>query len=414
MVAAACASAIGCGACGEPEHYVAIPWGDAGAPADASTPPPACLNWDPCWVQMPWSDCVQRVEHPEAVQPPLVWEPCPWPSSGCVRQEHNWEGFTSGVAQVAMTAAGVRVGVQQLWGPVTGPCQERGVLFDGDGAPVEVWRVTADAGKKGCTIDAPVLASERVWLEGGNVLGTMNIVLGMPYADIATATVASSYHGMTEALHQASNDVYAGRWGGAIVFIERETDTYHPFGGPNVGSYGQPRFVGDDTALVQCLYELNRPKACVWTTAQPGVMTKLVDPPGQVVAAAASDGQTLVWIQNPAIDQPDGTYAPGDIWTSPFTTNPAEVVPTKRRPAPPNGWDVQTVAGSGYFAASTNDLKVHIYRLSDMQHWSFDWPGHVVTHLIYIDEAELWYMTDTQAPDGGLVRQRIDALGPGD
>ena len=389
------------------------PW-DAGAydgGTTGTTTSSTCYDWDPCWTPVAWSDCVEWAQRPERTdQTPLVWEPCPWAPNGCWRSAQNWEGTTGHLGQIADTAAGRRIGLSQYW-----PYHQRAVIFAADGTPEIIWRVSSDNVKKGCLLSAPLLASAHAWLVGGNVLGGRKLLLGAPYADVTTATAtAAASQIVAEGKEIATNEVFAGRLGGRIQFVERQSGASHVFGGPDIGSYGQPRFVDDDTALVQCLYAYNRPKACLWTRSQPEVMTKLIDPPGEVVPVVATDGETLVWVQNPAIDQPGGGYPQGDIWTSPYTANPAAIVPTKRVPAPPMNWDARVVAGAGYFALGTMDLKVHVYRLSDMHHWSFDWPEYEVLALLRIEGTEVWYMTGAVDVYRGIVRQSIEARGPGE
>ncbi|MEJ7729802.1 MAG: hypothetical protein WKG00_11340 [Polyangiaceae bacterium] len=101
----------------------------------------------------------------------------------------------------------------------------------------------------------------------------------------------------------------------------------------------------------------------------------------------------------------------GDLWTSPFAETTAELVPTKRRPAPIVG-EVPAVIGQGFYGLfSGSDSLIHVYRLSDMHHWSFshpqpDWPFR---DFGYIDDT--WVVFQTMA---GIFRQRLDSLGSGD
>jgi len=96
--------------------------------------------------------------------------------------------------------------------------------------------------------------------------------------------------------------------------------------------------------------------------------------------------------------------------------NAASRIPTKRRPAAHVGVVLFSVANAGYYALGgaldSGTSSVDVYRLSDAHHWSFDLPAKdwgTYGQLVYIDADEVWYHMW-----GGVARQRLDALGPGD
>ena len=107
-------------------------------------------------------------------------------------------------------------------------------------------------------------------------------------------------------------------------------------------------------------------------------------------------------------------YGPAWLYTSPFATSASAVVPTRRRAAPAlesNG--VLSWASRGFYGFScTPDGLVHVYRLSDMRHWSFT-PEGVSTgacaRVVFVDDGEVFY-------DGtyNVFRQSIADLGAGD
>jgi hypothetical protein len=73
------------------------------------------------------------------------------------------------------------------------------------------------------------------------------------------------------------------------------------------------------------------------------------------------------------------------------------------------------------------DYRLHVYRLSDGRHWELPRfvdispaaePNAVTvpSAVLEIDETEVWYATQSQSTNTPwtIVRQRLDALGPGD
>jgi len=157
-----------------------------------------------------------------------------------------------------------------------------------------------------------------------------------------------------------------------------------------------------------------------WSWKLPNTSQKLVDPGSELVFDIRSDGTTLAWVQTTAkwIDE----IAPGWLWTSPHTTEPAAVVATKRREVPAIGAS-ETGKGIGgdYYAlvdqsGGKEEQYVHVYRLSDARHWKVPSPADVrAADIILIDAEEVWILgiTPKGAPST-IIRQRLDALGPGD
>jgi hypothetical protein len=124
-----------------------------------------------------------------------------------------------------------------------------------------------------------------------------------------------------------------------------------------------------------------------------------------------------------------------DLWTSPFTEDAAAVVPTKRRAIPKSGayLDAHGIGG-GFYAmleqeSTGRPSALHVYRLSDARHWAISgladsWPGAQVpagsetwpVSILHLDEEEVWFTgwSEYGHQQKAIVRQRLDALGPGD
>ncbi len=386
---------------------------DAGSDADTWSP-----DGDSTWRPVDWPAPCDRIEvanQPHLAVPPLEWEPCDW-QDGCLRQVVKWQSagtmpITHGtvVSHAGGHRAGLRLGFDEY-----GHWRARAVVYETDGTPLVVWRGDSSAVVGSiCTHSCPLVGQERVWFaataisEIGSVSQTYIVA---PYEQLATVSDVELSVGGDQGRH-ASDDTLT-RWGmdGKHLFVydrlAGEEDSFGPSG--SWPAYKEAYPVGD-SALLRCYNENQRPKLCVWNRDTHAV-EPLVSPPTDVIPVGASDGQTLAWVRNPPSNQPSGAWLPGTIWTSPFATNEASVVADERCSAP----DVLSplaIAGEGFFAMTSFDRYIHIYRLSDMRHWSFAWPppetyGNV-RELLYVDATEIWYLAHRP------IRQRFDALGPG-
>lgn len=100
-----------------------------------------------------------------------------------------------------------------------------------------------------------------------------------------------------------------------------------------------------------------------------------------------------------------------------MATTPAALQPMKRRSAPTVAPFNDSRANDGTFAISAFAMPnpqaprvAHVYRLADMQHWTFQYEDAVETiDLIYVDKNVVYYGSPL-----GVYRQAIAALGPGD
>lgn len=195
---------------------------------------------------------------------------------------------------------------------------------------------------------------------------------------------------------------------GAAIF-DRTTGKTATIEDPAVAGADLPQPL-EDAAMVTVYPSYNRPEGWVWTRAR-GKFEPLVNRKPSDVADLKSDGATLVWLETPERNPPDtGEWGPATLYTSPYTTLAAEVVPTARRSnIPTTGPGPTSAAGDGYYAVYSFDADIiTIVRLTDGYAWSLTpmEPMAVFT-VAYIDSDYLFYWTQRN-----VYRIRLDSLGP--
>lgn len=362
------------------------------------------------WIPVSWkAPCnVEVALHPEFAVPKLTWGPCPGTSPGCEGIVVNWESSTS-LPMAAVTAVawngGYRVGAQYTY-----PDSEyRDVVFDVDGTAIAAWRVNGF-----CVLVTPRVGSTNVWLGAQSVDGQGGITsayVGAPYDKISSAKQVAPVTFPGQDFD--SNDTAFSIQGltGANIAI-------YDLAGGQVNMFGPPPGVGfkvahpvNDSALMQFYPVFGKPEAWIWNRSTQ-LTEPLIQPMPEQVMDIRSDGATIVWVQVAPMNPGDEYYMQGNLWTSPFATIKASLKPTKRRSLPMVG-GITGAAGEGYYAmyGTTEDRKIHVYRLSDAQHWEFVPPMEVgdIREISFVDSKYVWYWTII-----GVYRQAIDALGPGD
>lgn len=370
----------------------------------AGDPPEWPTDADACWRRTAWSaKCpVEQADRPELAVPPLAWGPCPEGSApGCEAMVTNWPAQSKPVAplQVLATGSGYRVAAQELWASGA----RRTAFFDEMGHPFAAYRAIDP-----CYMLNPLLTPTRLWF-GVLTFGPSTYTVGS-YDQIASPTV-TPVDFMSQG--QSADDDLLALWlidGLSTLIYDRVSNEsfWIQGGGPGSGSgYAQP-FVVNGNAIVRYYPAFEKPQAWIWTRKKK-VMEPLIQPQPEVISDFRSDGQTLVWVQNPPKPvQGQGSYPPGNLWTSPFATSPADLQPKMRRPVPVVG---ESIAGGGYYAFYSSDKHIHVYRLSDAHHWDFALsPGMSnFFDMSFIDEKYIWFNTRL-----GEYRQPLNTLGPGD
>lgn len=356
---------------------------------------------DPGWQPVAWAaPCeVLMATNPSAAIPKLQWGPCPNAAAGCesaIADTPEYPPFSK--PSVTRHADGYRIGLVVIYPDL----ERRAVVFETDGTPLAVWRT------QGCSPLLPRVTPERVWFGAQNGFNPPSYLVAT-YDKLSTATSLLPIETLSQ-LQEANDSTLAleGVNGNVLTIYDRVRDTVKSFDGPGLSNtLAQP--VGD-VALFQMYAAFEQPEAWIWRRTTQDI-EPLVQPAGEYVVDILSDGSTMVWIQVPPKEPSAEFWPQGDLWTSPFAETKAALVPTKRRPAPIVG-DVPTIVGQGHYALfSGSDTLIHVYRLSDMHHWSFASPPQAYDFwdLGYIDDTWVYYQTV-----GGLFRQRLDALGPGD
>jgi hypothetical protein len=390
-------SSSGAGACGSGQHVPGMYDPD-----------------DSCWAPVQWPNhCnVEVALQPALGAPPLVWEPCGDGTAGCSQQQpqaaidHKTQ-FSK--ASVVAWAAGYRIGIAE----VVKDGGRIASVYDVDGAPLVAWRTLEPT----CELVRPIVTSERVWFGAIHVTprgATESTYVAPTWAELSTVNKTVQLSGPVQAWWASSDVVVGWIFDGKTLFIEDlvtgQTFQFGGSGGQGNPDYAYPHVVG--ASVVALTAPDGMPDVTVWNRST-GWPTDLVNPSPLRVADANSDGQTLAWIVTPDWE------SPGELWTSPMATTPAELSPTLRRGTPvvqPSG----SAAGSGHYAVYSpkevfgegpGDNRVHVYRLNDARHWSFPFPSSYVwaRWIYHVDAGEVFY-----SGVGPLARQRLDVLGEGD
>jgi hypothetical protein len=315
-----------------------------------------------------------------------------------------------GLGSVERTPQGFRFSLAETFIENTLHLEDRGAVYDEAGQPTLVWRSlgTPDVS---CLLTPPLIRGMRLWCgaqttneQGGGDSGYMTGVFGSIFGNEPPLPMTVASQGW-----DASEDVFAVNElsGVGWTLFDRLTNTAKSFGTADhqLGTahpVGSAVFAPRDASFQ--VWE-----GWVWTHETQDFVP-LIQPPGEVVPDINSDGQTLVWVQTP----PKGMwnepyYPPGYLWTSPMATTKAGLQPQKRRPAPLVAALNSSLANDGYYMIIGSD-GFHVYRLADMQHWSFMPEGWNAGRIpVYLDRHTLWYWGHA-----GIFRQSLDALGPGD
>ncbi|WP_236644302.1 hypothetical protein [Sorangium cellulosum] len=407
------------GTAGEAATGASVP-GDAGpgAPPDASEHP-----GDSTWRATGWLDRCQIdvADEPSKALPHLRWEQCPGNAPGCTSLVVDWDAGKypkTASPSVVRWGDGYRVG---LYFEHRG--ERRTGVYDADGRPLAAWRFrdleptvpAADPQPEYCIPTVPSVGHERVWL------GAMRVSVGAPaaaylvsgYDALATASQPIPVDALSQGLH-TSDDTFAlsGPGPGTINIYDRISNQAKTFGrqsGNDAPSFRQMYPVGDH-ALGLAVFEVGTSEGWIWNRRTHTIEPLLRAEPPRVVADIKSDGQTLVWLEaEPYSD--DGLYGASSLWTSPFAATKADLAPKKRREGPIIGYPL-SAAGEGFYAVyAIGEKVIHVYRLSDAHHWSFKTPPELfdIQDIAHVDSREVWVWVP-----GGIVRQAISELGPGD
>ncbi|HOH03800.1 MAG TPA: hypothetical protein PL046_25855 [Polyangiaceae bacterium] len=387
--------------------------GTGGSISDASTD-----AWqpagDPGWKALTWAvSCdAQVATKPVNAVPNLIWTECGANSDGCYQLQPNWpneSGIPLQAAQIHKEDGQVRLGLH-MW--FVG--EWRKALYDGEGFPLAAWRGTV----KSCWGNLLQWTSSHVCLAIGSGLDpTYQAYLpptnpsGDPSFSYATQPVVPL---------SCNNQLFIGSSTGGIPYLrdlEAGRERWIQF--PNAMAV-DPSPSGPNAFFVLMGVEQNHEKLTGWVWKRPDTLEQLVDAGSEMVYDIRSDGNTLVWVQTASASSLDP--ATGTLWTSPFATSASGVESTQRRSVPALTIVPQyKVVGHGHYAlveqpVGSPERYLHVYRLSDARHWKVPTiPDVRPADLIYIDAEEVWFIgTTLNDAKSTIIRQKLDALGPGD
>jgi hypothetical protein len=247
-----------------------------------------------------------------------------------------------------------------------------------------------------------------VWLPIGIVPDEYVVVGG--YDEIAHSADAQAIPLFQEI---GANDDLLATWtadGQYSTVYDRASGKTYTFGEPGKTVTSLPLVAGGG-AFFMCMIDVVEPSACAWDRASGKFSTLIPATATHAIPASRSDGKTLVWVRAEKPQKADGGWTSAEIWSSPFATTAADLKPTKLADAPSLGYPT-TYVNDGYYSLVGDTWHVHVYRLSDMHHWATRPPieqNGTALRVLYVDSKTVWYMNE-----GYVVRQDLDALGPGD
>jgi hypothetical protein len=311
---------------------------------------------------------------------------------------------------------GLRVGLLTLW-QKDGQGDYRAIIFGSDGVPEFVWKPQEAFNQTTgayCSLKTPLVRSTSAWLGSTGISGSARVSASYafaPYSELEAVATALPLIAGNQG--QDASDEVLGHFmldGNSVSLFDRvtgETTILAP--NATVSSYYDPRPVAA-SALMPCVLASGDQAECIWTRGS-GSST-LLSVPGGTIMGARTDGTTVVWAQSTEPPDGNGLYS-GDFYTSPFATSAAGIVPTMRRKAPALAAGARAFVNDGYHAVHDyNAQSVVVSRISDFHQWTFPVPADDASgefnFVVYVDSQEVWFLMD-----GGLYRQRLDALGAG-
>ena len=368
---------------------------------------------DAGWQAVPWApaDCVYVADDPALAVPELEWTEC---GTGCSRLVPNWlskSGIPLQAAQVYKAGSALRLGLH-MW--VGEPGYWRKAIYDENWKPLAVWK----RGAAQCGANLLQWTPKHVCLSIGTGLEpTLQAFLdpanlsGPPKSFYATESVVPL---------ACNEELFVGSSSGGIPYVRDLQSGLERWVQFPTATAGDPSLSGAHAFFVHFGSEQGQEKLTGWIWKRPDTLEQLIDAGSEMVYDFRSDGETLVWIQTTSPSSWD--VAPGTLWTSPFATVSAGVTSMQRRSVPSVSLVPQyKIVNQGHYAiveqpAESPERYLHVYRLSDARHWLVPSPADVrPADLVYIDAEEVWFIgTTLNNAKSTIIRQRLDALGPGD
>ncbi len=383
--------------------------------------------WDDAatqWKQVSWAPLgcdIQYALDPPAAAPPLDWKACTGGAAGCEELDPSWPAdvtFVHIAATATRTSSGRRMAAV-YFGQRSSRWVIRTVLYDEASHTVAAIR----SASLQCDVDGAWVSGDQTCLMinhvGNNTsstlfacgAGTAPVTTAQETASIAADLPFGTFSGQILAMVTMAPminkvlDVPAGQFHNLVAPIQGG-DTYDPYA------------VGSDVLVRAASSPSDHAVAELWK--RPDTTLTLIDPPGsRSLADVRSDGQSLVWIEADTPYDAQGNYPHGYLYASPFAETASAVQPKMIRDLPS---DVSTympaVAGQGYYLIHRVVGRLDLFRISDGHHWTMTAPSGLepVVAPISVDATYAIYGANTPgiSQTKVIVRQRLDALGPGD
>ncbi len=380
-----------------------------GATSSAST---GTGGGDADWQSVPWwsAPCsFLYAANPANAFPPLEWTSCTGGEAGCSRLVKNWDPFVNtgqGLSGARRRGEGHELSIFAI----VGAGDSEAIVVGADGVTTAAYR-TPQVGECGVTElrlveDGHWVGAQRI-VEAGN---TATYAYRPDSGSIEAAVVASLSH---DSQRQAGgNDLFAIEWFAAtkIEIFDRTSGVTFSTQSKTGGSVAQPR--ANANSIFFTRYDtVDDPTVWVWERST-GAFNELLGGGENLVVEARGDEATLVWIESPPLE--DGAYPPGTIFTSPFTTDPKQIVRTPRwSNVRVSGGGAASAMGGGYYVVGDDDLNIRILRLADGRRWTLPTPrddfSSGIRSMPYIDDKYIFLSTETE-----IFRIDMTVIGPGD
>lgn len=417
--------------CGEhpPDHAAPTPDAAVDAALDsgaADAAPDAPPSRDPGWSALPGlpDGCVvERAEHPEVLFEP-VWIPCNAGPTGCEEMETG----DASVGQEFATHDGDRGYLSAIMSdtgadfpdptPGEGHTQVQAILTT-DGPPIAAWRYEVGVRNRHCFIPASAVGGGYggfgIYSSGSGA--TVQIfyaadLQALRAQDTAVATLGA------DRVHQPISDMFvsdAMTVVGDVSFIAVLLPSAAPRilsaipGLPTsvpqrpVSVIGRDLFWSDWTNYVRVAH----------ATVEEDTEMFLEVAGGGDIRSFVTDGHDMAWYA--AYYGPDGyEYDRVELWTAPYTTSSAELVPRKIADIDPAERSSGEV-GDGYFVyerrASERPVRFEmvVYRLSDGRRGIIDYPEGIEIHPLYVAGGAIVAYSNLPGP-WRVFRSYLDAV----
>lgn len=408
-----------------------VPW----PTRESEHPPDPDLDWTGWRLHPGLPKGCRGVYVPDDVkkrEKPLSWQPCP-ASMGisCTELVRNW---TSDVRAfpgtgAALVGGGAQPDVLGIFYWLSKSKVQEDVLYDGSGQPIAALREdTYDDGPNanfvpGVSRDGQYLSLQLSWpvCAPDRPESLLVVPAGQPsklmYSSQPTLTWSGSVVAHQEVQDvQVDGQIATAMLVGAAAAGDLSTGESAMIAPPGGSADWDPWIVrGRTTFLARGV----QGEVSIWTSANLGMATPFIQPPGDAVSFA-TDGKTMVWsVSSDPIDPVQGVYAREDVYAAPYTTDPAKLQATKQwmgeLPVPWACLGMNNGYAYGSDCAGSGAHRAFVLRVSDGKWWEVKappgWGPSPV--LFFASPTELW-LVDADANGSTILRVPYSQLAPRD